>query len=85
MRLDDTARIGNATPIAIIGMACRLPGVDSPQLLWEALLGRRFRHRNPREPLGCRGVITTPSLVCRRSVSRWGSSMMSAVSTATSA
>ena len=62
------------TPVALIGMGCRLPGcIDSPELLWEAMLrvgnliteipADRWdtgEHDNPR-----RGV---PG----RSVSRWG-------------
>ena len=46
----------NHTPIAIIGMNCRLPGADSPEALWQLLLegkdaidvipGTRWDNRN---------------------------------------
>ena len=39
------------TPVAVIGMACRLPGgINSPDLFWEALLrGDDFVKEIPRE------------------------------------
>jgi hypothetical protein len=69
-----TVRDTPITPVALIGMGCRLPGcIDSPELLWEAMLrvddliteipADRWdtdEHDDPR-----RGV---PG----RSVSRWG-------------
>jgi acyl transferase domain-containing protein len=40
------------TPIAVIGMGCRLPGgIDSPDAFWEALL--RGDDRDTRRPVGC--------------------------------
>lgn len=74
MRLEDTARIGNATPIAVIGMACRLPGgVDSPQLLWEALLrGDDFVTEIPENRWDVEAYYDPEPGVPGRSVSRWG-------------
>ena len=48
-----------ATPIAVIGMACRLPGgIESPDQLWEALLrGDDLVTEIPAGPLGRRRVL----------------------------
>ncbi len=53
-----TAPGRNATPIAIVGLACRFPDADDPLALFEsALAGRRaFR----RLPAGRLGVLTDP-------------------------
>ena len=47
------------TPIAVIGMACRLPGgIDSPDMLWEALLrGDDLVTEIPRRPVGRRRLL----------------------------
>ena len=67
-------RIAPATPVAVIGMACRLPGgVDSPQKLWEVLLeGEDFVTVVPLERWDADAFYDPEPGVPGRSVSRWG-------------
>ncbi|BBY15553.1 sulfolipid-1 biosynthesis phthioceranic/hydroxyphthioceranic acid synthase [Mycolicibacterium litorale] len=62
------------TPIAVIGMACRLPGgIDSPERLWEALLrGDDFVTEVPLERWDAEEYYDPEPGVPGRSVSKWG-------------
>jgi mycolipanoate synthase len=64
----------SATPVAVIGMACRLPGgIDSPQLLWEALVrGEDLVGEIPAERWDADAYYDPEPGVPGRSVSRWG-------------
>src|SRR5271154_1284555 len=63
-----------ATPIAIIGMACRLPGgIESPDQLWDALLrGDDLVTEIPPERWDADEFYDPERGVPGRSVSRWG-------------
>ncbi|MBG0727118.1 sulfolipid-1 biosynthesis phthioceranic/hydroxyphthioceranic acid synthase [Mycobacterium avium] len=63
-----------AVPVAVIGMACRLPGaVDSPERLWEALLrGDDFVTEIPSDRWDADEYYDPEPGVPGRSVSRWG-------------
>lgn len=63
-----------ATPIAVIGMACRLPGgIDSPELLWEALLrGDDLVTEIPLDRWDADDHYDPEPGVPGRSVCRWG-------------
>ncbi|WP_318187407.1 sulfolipid-1 biosynthesis phthioceranic/hydroxyphthioceranic acid synthase [Mycobacterium simulans] len=67
-------RAATATSVAIIGMACRLPGgIDSPQCLWEALLrGDDFVGEIPVERWDADAYYDPEPGVPGRSISRWG-------------
>ncbi|MCA2242618.1 type I polyketide synthase [Mycobacterium sp. WUMAC-067] len=67
-------RAANATPVAVIGMACRLPGgIDSPQRLWEALLrGDDFVGEIPADRWDADLYYDPEPGVPGRSVTRWG-------------
>ena len=63
------------TPVAVIGMSCRLPGgIDSPDKLWEALLrGDDLITEIPADRWNADEYSVPWSLGVRgRSVSRWG-------------
>ena len=62
------------TPIAVIGMGCRLPGgIDSPDLLWEALLrGDDLITEIPADRWDVDEHYDPQPGVPGRSVSRWG-------------
>ncbi len=62
------------TPVAVIGMACRLPGgIDSPEQLWEALLrGDDLVTEVPADRWDADEYFDAERGVPGRSVSRWG-------------
>ncbi|WP_422742919.1 sulfolipid-1 biosynthesis phthioceranic/hydroxyphthioceranic acid synthase [Mycobacterium sp. WMMD1722] len=67
-------RGATVTPVAVIGMACRLPGaIDSPQALWEALLrGDDLVGEIPAQRWDADAYYDPEPGVPGRSVSRWG-------------
>ena len=62
------------TPVAVIGMACRLPnGIDSPDRLWQALLqGEDLITEIPADRWDADEYYDPEPGVPGRSVSRWG-------------
>jgi polyketide synthase 5 len=62
-------------PVAVIGMACRLPGgIDSPERLWEALLrGDDLVTEIPPDRWDAEEYYDPEAGVPGRSVSKWGS------------
>ncbi len=62
------------TPVAVIGMACRLPGgINSPELLWQSLLrGDDLITEIPAERWDADEYYDPEPGVPHRSVSRWG-------------
>ncbi len=61
-------------PVAVIGMACRLPaGIDSPEQLWEALVrGDDLVTDTPLERWDAEEIFDPEPGVPGRSVSKWG-------------
>ncbi|OBF83049.1 polyketide synthase [Mycobacterium sp. 852002-51163_SCH5372311] len=72
---DSSPAAAPVTPIAVIGMACRLPGgIDSPEQLWETLLrGDDLITEIPADRWDADEYYDPESGVPGRSVSKWGS------------
>lgn len=68
------ARATPVTPVAVIGMACRLPGgIDTPERMWEALLaGKDLVTEVPRDRWDPEEFYDPEPGVPGRSVSKWG-------------
>ncbi len=71
---EDAAHSGTVTSIAVIGMACRLPGgIDSPERLWEALSrGDDFVTEIPPDRWDADEYYDPQPGVPGRSVTKWG-------------
>src|SRR5246127_576056 len=69
-----TLNTSPVTPVAVIGMACRLPGgIDSPEQLWEALLrGDDLVTEIPSDRWDADEYYDPEPGVPGRSVSKWG-------------
>ncbi len=64
----------SVTPVAVIGMACRLPGgINSPERLWEALLrGEDLITKVPSDRWDAEEYYDPEPGVPGRSVCKWG-------------
>ena len=74
MRSHDRANLAATTPVAVIGMACRLPGgIESPEKLWNALLaGDDLVTEVPRDRWDNDLYYDPEPGVVGRTVSKWG-------------
>ena len=67
----ETAAAGE--PIAVIAMACRFPGADSPEQFWENLHGGKcFIREVPSERLAIEKYFSLDQSAPRKSYSKWG-------------
>jgi acyl transferase domain-containing protein/acyl carrier protein len=72
--MKDPSVAEHVTPVAVIGMACRLPGgINSPEQLWEALLrGDDLVTEVPAERWDADEYFDAERGVPGRTISRWG-------------